>query len=201
MTISQKHIDKFKKLYREKENREISDSEATEAAYNFYQLVELLYEISMREEKRKARLRKEPKGFLVDGQYSCVVCGNTIEEGSGWYDWHGNKCNLCQKALDEGVIPSFVCHNRDSFFRTWKLKSDLNLHHQTIKKMVKEGKLVAREILNSQGGVHEYIFLKKENPILIEKFNPVGKSYDRHREKEHRKWVKEQIMKYEKEKA
>ncbi len=193
MKSSEKLTEEIKKLYKKKEGKEMSDSEAQEATNNLIGLADLLFDIAIRDQRKKKRLKTEPKGFPVDGQYSCIICGCGIDEVNGWYDWNGNKCSLCQKALDTGVVPSFICHNSDSYIKTWQLKSDLGLHIQTVKKYVREGKLVAREILNEDGKVHEYIFLKKENPNLIIKFNPIRKSYDRHRDKKHRKWVREEM--------
>ena len=65
----------------------------------------------------------------------------------------------------------------------WHLKDKFGISTATAKKHIKEGKLKAREVLNDNGTVHEYVFLKKENPELIERYSPERKSYDRHRRK------------------
>ena len=190
MQISPQMIAEMKELGR-KDGKEWTDDEAYEAARNLTGLAKLMYEISIKEAKRKARLRKEPKGFPVEGMYSCVVCRNGINPETGWYDSNGNKCLQCQKALNEGVITAFVCKNDDSFFTMSGLKYTFNLKHHAIKKYIKEEKLRPRLILNEDGSVHEYIFLKKENPALVERYNPVRKSYDRYRAKMSEKWSRE----------
>jgi hypothetical protein len=117
-----------------------------------------------------------------------------MNESNGWYDKYGMKCLLCQKALDAATIPSFVFLNDDSYFKMWQMNSYFELKYQTVKKMIREGKLVAREIMNNEDKVHEYVFLKKENPHFIRKYNAVRKSYDRNREKVHRGWAKKKKL-------
>jgi hypothetical protein len=89
----------------------------------------------------------------------------------------------CQRAVDDGTLPSFVCHYRDSFFLGWELKSKFNIHPATARKLVRQGKLFARIVHIDEYNTNEYVYLKKENPALIERHNPIRKSYDRHRAK------------------
>lgn len=191
MEVSKDLIEKMKKLGLDK-GQEMTDQEAYESASNFQGFVELIYELGMKEAKRKARLKKEPDGFPVDGQYSCRVCGDRIDEQTGWWDWYGQKCLLCQKAVKDGVIPTFVCEHSDSYYKMWQLTNDLKVRQPAIKKLIKEGRLHPREILNNEAKVHCYIFLKKENPELVEKRNPVRKSYDRWHKRNNARWAKKQ---------
>jgi len=195
MDIPKKTLDEFKGIYRKKEGKELSDADAHKMASQLLGLYKLAFDISLREVKRKARLKKEPGGFPVDGHYNCSVCHRTIDETSGWYDWYGQSCLTCRKAILDGTIPSFVCRHEDSYFSMWQINSTFGIKTPTAKKLTREKKLFPRVIENEQGGVHEYIFLKKENPKLIERYSPERKSYDRHREKEHRKWAREQKLK------
>lgn len=189
MGASDKLIESMKDMARES-GKEYTDDEAREAADNLTGFFELLWEGATRDAQKKKRLRKEPDGFLVDGQYSCTVCGNTINPETGWYDKYGQKCQLCQKAVKDGVIPTYVCINRDSYFPMYTLTSDLKVRSVTIQKFVRQGKLKARIILNNEGKPYHYIFLKKENPNLILQNNPIRKSYDRNRDKKHKIWAK-----------
>lgn len=161
----------------------MTDDEAREAGESLVGLFELLWELSKKDTERKRRLKKEPKGFPVDGQYSCIVCYRSINPETGWYDHNNQKCLSCQKAVDNGILPSFVCHHRESFFLTWELKSKFNIHPATARKFVRQGKLIARTFKNEEYNSEEYVFLKKENPSLIERYNPIRKSYDRNRTK------------------
>lgn len=175
-------VEEMKELSRN-HGKEYSDSEAREAAWNLTRYAELVWEIAKRETEKKARLKKKPGGFPVDGSYSCLVCGNSINEQTGWYDWYGQTCLLCHKAIQDGVIPAFVCTHSDSYFPMWRLTSDWKVRTPRVLKYIKEGKIKPRIILNEEGKPHAYIFLRKENPDLIMKNNPVRKSYDRNRKK------------------
>ncbi|MDP3763385.1 MAG: hypothetical protein Q8Q92_01875 [bacterium] len=196
MDISQKQIDDMKELYR-KEGKEISDTEASEAAYNLANFAELIWDISKRDAQLKHRLKKEPGGFPVEGNYSCLICGNSINSETGWYDNLGQKCLFCTKAVKDGIIPAFVCENRDSYYSMWHLKDKFGIKTPTAKKLVKDGKLKARIILTADGRPHEYIFLKKENLELIDpdRDSPARKSYDRNRDRVSAAWSREEIKK------
>lgn len=189
MTLSQKQIDEFKEIYKKKNpGKELTDEEARDAGQRLVGLVELVWDMGKEEAARAKRLKDEPDGFALDGTWTCRVCRNSLKDHNGWYDKYGMKCKLCQKALDDGIIPSFIFLNEDSYFTMWSMKYYFDLKHQTVKKMMKEGQLIAREILNEQGGVHEYVFLKKENPHCIRRYNAVRKSYDRNRKKKADAW-------------
>lgn len=190
MQVTEKMKDEMKAIAR-KHGDEWTDDQAYEAARNLTGLAELLYDIAIKEARLKARLRKEPKGFPTEGSYSCIICRTAINAETGWYDWHGNKCRVCQKALDEGIIPSFIFHNSDSYFSSWGVKYHFKIKHPALKKYIKDGVLKPRVILKENGTVHEQIFLKKENPALVQKWNPVRKSLDRHRDKESEKRSRE----------
>lgn len=98
-----------------------------------------------------------------------------------WYDKWGCKCLLCQKAVKEGLVPGFVCRDRDGWYAMWQLESKFGIKHQTARKLVREGKLKARIVPCEDGKPYEYVFLKKENPDLVdpERKSPARKSYDR----------------------
>lgn len=191
MEISDKMVEEFKELHRNRFKEELTDSEARESARNLLGLVKLLVDISAKDLRRKARFKKEPDGFPVDGQYSCMVCRTYIDPTSGWFTYYGPVCLLCNKAIRNGAVPVFVLQNRNSYFLTWQLKSTFGIHPATARKYLRENKLIAREVLNENGSVHEHIFLKKENPGLIERPSPERKSYDRHQRKVNRQMIKE----------
>jgi hypothetical protein len=194
MSASDDLVESVKKMYTE-QGEEITDAEAREGANNLSGFFDLLWKFAKEDGVKKKRLKKEPNGFPVDGTYSCLVCGNSINETNGWYDWFGQTCLTCYKAVKDGTIPTFIFKHRNSYFAMWALKSTFNIKHQTAKKYIKEGKLFPRIILNENGTPHEYIFLKKENPGLIERYSPERKSYDRSRAKRANAW--ERKMKIE----
>ena len=196
MTASEEMVQEMKRLYKEERNEELSDEKAQEAAQNLIGLAELMYEIAMKEVQLKRRLKKEPAGFPVDGNYSCTVCGGSINEQNGWHSWYGNTCPLCRKAITDGVIPTFVCTDRESCFSMWKLTSDLKVRTPTILKYIREGRIKARIVLNNEGKSHTYIFLRKENPNLIQKNSPERKSYDRNKKKRDKIWSRIEAKKW-----
>jgi hypothetical protein len=199
MEASQELIVEMKKISADS-GKEYTDEEAREAAGNLMGYADLLWDIAIKETQRKNRLKKEPDGFPVEDGYSCAVCGNSINEQTGWYNWYGPTCFICRKAIIEGIIPTYVCTDRDSYYSMWHLKDRFDIKHQTAKKYIREGKLKARMVLNDTGSVHEYIFLKKENPELTkcdrERKSPARKSYDKNREKINRKWSREKTKEW-----
>jgi len=182
MSLPKKAIDEFKVIYKSKYKKELSDAEASEAANNLVGLFDILYKCAVKENQRKQQLRKEPEGFhLTDGIYNCFICHKQIQGEETWYDKWGIKCPLCQKAVKEGIIPTFACKDSDSWYGMWQLESKFGIKHQTAKKMVRLGELKARIVPYENGDPYEYIFLKKENPNLIDpdRKSPSRKSYDR----------------------
>lgn len=180
-----------------KTGKEMSDEEANEAAFTMNGLAELAVEVGMRYAKMQGRLRKEPRGFLMDHGATCVVCGNGFKENEGWYDKYEQKCLICQKALNEGVIPAYVCVNEHSHYSMYDLNSKFEIKTQRVKKLIREGVLNACLVLTEGGAVHHYVFLKKENPALAdaEQFNPIWKSKERHSRKTSAIWVREHAKK------
>lgn len=199
MSLSEKAIGEFKEIWQREYGKELTDSEARESAQNLYNFVELIYEFSKKDWQRKQRLKKEPGGFPVDNTYSCIVCGTSINPSNGWYDQGGQKCQPCQRAVKEGVIPTFVCKERESYFLMWRLKSDFGLTRQAVNKYIKQGVLKPRIVTREDGKSYEYIFLRKENSALISRYSPERKSYDRHRKKVNKIWTREKKKEWRKE--
>lgn len=187
MRLSDDAIKEFKDIYKEKNQKELSDAEASEAAHGLVGLVEIFWKMAQKDGVRKRRLEKEPDGFPVDGHYSCLVCGQSIDETNGWYDWYGQTCLLCRKAIQNGIIPTFVCTEYDSYFKTWQFEK-FGLKSPTVRKMVRNDELKARIVLDENGKPHEYIFLKKENPRYREFHNATYKSCQRNRHKMSDAW-------------
>jgi len=201
MSLPQEAINEFKDIYKKKYDKELSETEASEAANNLFNFAKTIWDISEHQARLKHRLKKEPEGFPVDGHYNCIVCGISINPETGWYDRWYQKCKPCKNAVRDGVIPTFVCEHRDSYYSMWHLKDKFEIKTPTAKKLIKEGKIKARVILTEDGKPHDYIFLKKENPELIDpdRFSPARKSYDRNRDKTSKIWAKEETRKMKEE--
>lgn len=163
--VSDKLIKEYQELAR-KDGREISLQEATEEANRLAFFFEVIYEISLREAKRTKKLEKEPEGFYLeeDGkQYSCLLCSSPISGKTGWWDKWGQKCLNCQKNIKEGVIPPEVCKDRKIWITNWELKRKFNIHPQTTRKLINEGKLIVRDLKDDNGKIYYSIFLIAEN--------------------------------------
>lgn len=203
MALSKKSIDEFKRIFKEKYGEELNDGEAHEAARNLLGFFETLFEIDMRDRGRKRRLRKEPEGFhITDGIYNYCLCHRQVTGDESWYDQWGVKCLLCQKAVKEGIVPGFACVESDSRYLMWEMKDKFKLHPATVRKLVRQGKLKARIVTCENGRAYEYIFLKKENPDLIDpdRYSPARKSYNRHQDKVYNIKIREFRKKHGKQK-
>lgn len=162
--ISKEQLEEFKRIYKKEYGKEISDKEATEAAHNLLGFVETLFELHIKELKRKARLKKEPKGFhLTDGTYSCCICGDSITGENSWYDKNGMKCLNCQKAIDKKKIPAFVAKNKESWYSKYDIESRFDINRHALNRFVKQGILKPRIIPRSNGKPHFYVFMIKDN--------------------------------------
>ncbi len=195
MEITEEKVQEMKDIAK-RSGENWTDEEAHKAAYNMQSYAELVIEIAMKEVKRNKKLKNEPGGFPPEGHYSCKICGGAANQETGWYDKYGFKCLLCQRALKEGVLPTFAFINDNSYFSMWKLTNDLKVRSVTIRKFIREGRLKARTVLNNEGKEHVCIFLKKENPDLKMANNPIRKSYDRNKKKKDRLWVKEKAREW-----
>lgn len=165
--ISKERLDELRKLMEEKSGKTYTDAEVFDAGQKLVGLVKIAYEVTAEDMKRDKKLKENPKGFHLEGKYSCRLCHAGVADNETWWDKLGVKCMLCQQAYWDGVIPSFVFQNSDSYYSMWELKKYFGLHPQAVRKMIKEDSVHARAILNQEGKVHEYIVLKKENPRLL----------------------------------
>ncbi|MFH1854885.1 MAG: hypothetical protein ABH810_00505 [bacterium] len=175
VTLDQKRVDEFNDIYEKEYGKRLSNKDAWEAAHNLMGLAEILYEQAKIDFRRQERLKKEPKGFhLEGGPYNCHICYASVSDDQTWYDKYGIKCLTCQRAKDKGVIPKRAVKDRDSWLASWQLKNDFGIHPSSIRRLVREGKLKARTILDEDGTVHYQIFLVKENAEFLRDLNIPG---------------------------
>lgn len=165
MALSKESIQEFKDIFSKKYGKELTWAEAEESADNLVGFFSLLYKIDRRTERWKEKLKDHPKGFqLEDGKtYSCSVCGQQIENERTWFDQYGLKCKICQKAVDEGIIPGAVCENKDSWYQMWEMDYYFKAKSPTVRKFIRSGALKARVILSKTGNPYCYVFLIAEN--------------------------------------
>lgn len=149
-----------------------SEKRTKYASHNLVQMAKLRAEIEGRDKVRQKRLEKEPNGFPIPtGEtYTCYICFTSINSSNGWYDKYGFKCQDCQRATDEGILPPEVFEEENSWYTNWHVESEWHIPEPTIKKLVKEGKLKPRIVTSSSGRHHAYVFMALENNDLLEAY-------------------------------
>lgn len=162
--VSDKSLKEFKELCEKEGIKYETEAEYRSAANNLVNLVDLLIEMDMAQRALKKRLETEPKGFALEGKgRNCSLCRHTVYEGDGWYDKWGFKCMNCQDAVNKRKIPGSLCGDWDNekciteSDLAWKAK----LHPQTVRKLIRQGKIKARQIPK---GPH--LILRKDNPHI-----------------------------------
>lgn len=164
--ISDKSLKEFKELCEKEGIKYETEAEYKSAAQNLVGFVGTLVEIDMEERQRKHRLEKEPKGFTLEGYgRNCSLCGRGVYEGDGWYDKWGFKCMNCQDAVNKKKIPGSLCGDwkHEKCITDSALSYKAKLHTQTIRKLIRQGKIKAREIPHGP-----YMILRKENPNILD---------------------------------
>jgi len=171
MSISDKYIQEFKKIYKDKYGEELTDEKAREMGENLVGFFGILYDLHVKSLKIEEKLKTRPNGFdlteVGNGQYTCLICGNQIQGKEGWRDKYGNKCLMCQKAVDDNKIEGWILEDTDNWYKSWEISNKLNLHSATIRKMIREGKLKAHIVPNIDGKPFEYLFVAEENYTML----------------------------------
>lgn len=160
--LKDKDYEQFKKLSNQEGIQYESDLEMRQSANNLIDFFNVLIEMDQAERSRKRRLDTEPKGFSMAGKgRNCSLCGCGVYEGNGWYDKWGFKCTNCQSAVDKKIIPGSLCGDYDhkKYITDSALSYKTGLHTQTIRKLIRQGKIIARQIPNGPN-----MILRKDNP-------------------------------------
>ena len=165
MQLTDEAVESFKEICKKEGITYDSEDKYREAAHNLYGLYEMLFELAVKEAKRKKRLEKEPKGFPLPGEgHTCPLCDNCIFDEDIWYDKWGMKCLSCQDALNKKIIPGYVFRDHDNkkHITANELAYKYHLHYQTVRKIIRQNQLKIRVIPKS-GTI---VLLRKENPGL-----------------------------------
>ena len=164
MQLSDGTIKEFQGHFKKKYGQELSRGEAEESARNLVGLVEILWELYLKDKERQKKLEQFPKGFHLDADgHSCSICSNSMPKEQSWYDKWGMKCLTCQKAIDRKIIPGSAAKDKDSWYSVYDLESSFKLKSTTITKFIRQGILKARIIPGPSGRPHAKIFLIKDN--------------------------------------
>ena len=164
--ISDKSLKEFKDLCEKEGIKYETDEEYRSAGSNMVELVDLLIQMDIEERGRKKRLEDEPKGFALEGKgRNCSLCGYGVYESDGWYDKWGFKCMNCQDAVNKKKIPGSLCGDYDhkKYMTDSTLSWKSGLHTQTIRKLIRRGDIIARQIPKGP-----YLVLRKDNPNIAD---------------------------------
>lgn len=170
MAITDQSLQKYKEILERDSKRKWSDDEVREASERLTRFASLLIDIFLEEKRKEKKLEEFPNGYHLedrDGQYHCRICYKYIEGKDTWYDKYGLKCMDCQRNIDNGVIPGEICKDENLWFKGWQLKSDLGIHPQTAKKLVREGKLKVRELKDEDDNTYFRVYLVSENKEFL----------------------------------
>ncbi len=174
--LSDKAIQKFKKIFKEEYGQELTDAEAREQGERLVGLFEIIFKQAQIEHSRKMRLKKEKvKGFFLDaseGPYNCGICKEVITGNDIWWNLDGLRCRDCWRNIQEGVIPPLMYDSDDkTWIKEWQLQSDYGLHPATRGKLRREGVLHGRDLKRKDGSIYCTVYLVKENEEFFKKYS------------------------------
>ena len=122
-------------------------------------------DVNREDQKRKAKLKEHPDGFFLDsGTYSCCICKSSFHGSELWFDKHGVKCRVCQRAVKRGFVPLEVFENKGAWYNMRELDHRFKIKSPTARKLIRTGDLKAHIISDADGKPYFYIFLVRENP-------------------------------------
>lgn len=165
MAITDQSLQKYKEILERDSKRKWSDDEVRDAVERMTQFCTLIIDMYREEKQKERKLEEFPNGYHLedrDGQYYCRICYRYIEGKDTWYDKYGLKCMDCQRNIDNGVIPREIYKDEDLWFKNWQLKSDLGIHPQTAKKLV-------RELKDEEERTYFKVYLVNEHKEFLKK--------------------------------
>jgi hypothetical protein len=95
-----------------------------------------------------------------------MICHASITGDTGWWDVNGEKCLSCQNAVEAGIVPTYVCSDRSTWYATYEVVNKFKISPSTITTLIRDGKLKSRKIKAISGPTSFEIFLKIENEML-----------------------------------
>lgn len=168
--LTAKEYASFKAVCQKQGIKYDTEVEYEEAARNLYEYIKLTYDMAREHYRWEQRLKSESNGFWLDSEgRTCYICHTNVV-GRIWFDKWGLKCENCQTAFKKKIFPGYILKDKNNsrHITDSQLGWKFGLHNQTIKKLVRSGKLKPRTIPDGP-----LIFLRKENPNLpqvIEKY-------------------------------
>lgn len=146
------------------DNKQLKHEFTDEERRRLVNYFSLLVEIDQREKARHAKLKDSPKGFAMNGgDRQCGLCFKSVYDTPGWFDKWGFKCTNCQDTVNKRKIPGSLSgdYRHERSIPDTILASKLNISVRTIRKQIRNGKIIGRMI---PGG--PYMILRRDNPNL-----------------------------------
>lgn len=172
--ISDKHLAEYKKIFKKKYGKDISDEDAREQGERLVALAEIIVRQAEIEFRRKKRLEKEPEGFFLEPEhhYSCGLCGDGRSGDETWWNEEGLRCADCRRNILAGVIPHLKNKYQgvEDWFKSWEIKYYFGIHPATARKLRKEGLLIGHDLKMANGGIYQTIYLVEENQEFLKKY-------------------------------
>lgn len=164
----EKQRTELKVLLEKNAGREVTESELNEAELWMHNYARLMLELGEKELLREEQLKKNPKGFHLEGQgYSCFICGGSVSDKETWYDKYGIKCLVCQKAIDDKIIPATAASDKDSWYTILDLEHSFFINRYGVRRFVKEGLLKPRVVPGPSGRPHYQMFFIEDNKDVL----------------------------------
>lgn len=134
---------------------------------NAVNLARLMAEIEGKQISRRKRFEKEPEGFILENHgnsyYTCKLCYRSHKGNEMWWLPDAILCLDCHRNLREGVYPAEILTNDKIWFSSWDVEQEFGMHNATVRKHVRNGDLVPRELKDSNGKTYYTIFLAEDN--------------------------------------
>lgn len=134
---------------------------------NAVHVAKLLAEHEAKERVRRKRYKKEPDGFIMENHGNdyrdCGLCHRSIKGNETWWRPEARLCLDCNWNLKEGVFPIEILKNDKLYFNTWDVEYEFGLHNATVRKHIRNGDLIARELKDENGKTYHHILLAEDN--------------------------------------
>lgn len=147
-----------------KNGTEVTEEEAEKVLDFMYKMAPIAIRHAMRQLRRDEKLKKYPDGYPLSGKgYTCWLCHHG-GDGRMWYDRFGLKCMLCQKAIDQGIVPGEITQHDSLFYSEFDLGHYFGLKGKGLREWIKNGLLKPRTITLENGkSKHYQVFLMSDH--------------------------------------
>lgn len=149
--------------------REVTDKEVEEVAQFMRSLSHIALDQYLEESRREEKLHLFPDGYSFDKDgFSCGICGLPAPINKSWYDKYGLKCEECQQAVNNGIIPGEITAQPDLYYSDQDLNRYFNLDDKAVNRWIKKGLLYPKVITKINGkGKHYRVFMLSEHAKLL----------------------------------